>query len=303
MRDSNNLNILACPNCQQPLHNTSKCDLCGLEFDEDGGTPILIGKNISRTISLDFNSSRSVVKEDLLRKILQDPPISSSSQSLPHHMDPAHVNVINVMKSGGSVLEIGCGGGQNRRFFMDMGFDYTGVDISKTRVFDWLQSFGGPDYLCDAHFLPFLSQKFDLVYCAAVFEHLSSPFLAAQEIYRVLKPGGYFLGNVSFLEPWHDDSFFHMTPLGVAELLTHPDFEIQYLWPGRGYSGYKAMAAMGSRLTEAFQWYGSAVYALYRIEQKIKANRRREEHPEFKDILNRAKVAGAIDWIAQRPDN
>ena len=73
-------------------------------------------------------------------------------------MDLAHLHVINRLKKGGRVLEIGCGVGQNRQFFNEIGFDYVGIDISKSRVFDWLREFGGPDYLCDAHFLPFLDQ-------------------------------------------------------------------------------------------------------------------------------------------------
>src|SRR5207248_688266 len=133
---------------------------------------------------------------------------------------------------GARVLEIGCGGGQCRPWFQSHGFEYVGIDVSKTRVFDWLQRYGGPDLLCDSHFLPFKDQSFDVVYSAAVVEHLACPPLAVREMCRVLKPGGFYLGNVSFLEPWHDNSFFHMTPLGVAELLVESGFEVRHIWPG-----------------------------------------------------------------------
>ncbi len=297
----NNLDLLACPNCKQQLIQIEKCDSCNLEFDNDKGTPILAGKNINRTVKFNFSSSQSYFPDDQLEKILKDPSIDLSNKLLPYHMDIAHAHIINQLKKGSRVLEIGCGGGQNRVFFESMGFDYIGIDISKTRVFEWLREFGGPDYICDTHFLPFLDQKFDLVYCAAVFEHFASPYLAAQEVYRTLKPGGYFLGNSAFLEPWHDNSYFHMTPLGAIELLHQANFQIENIWPGRGYSGYFAIAAMGNHFTKALRWLGKFMYLSFRLEHKIKGMIRKKKNPEFADILNRAKVSGSTDWIARRP--
>jgi ubiquinone/menaquinone biosynthesis C-methylase UbiE len=168
-------------------------------------------------------------------------------------------------------------------------------------VHKWLQKHGGPDCLCDAHFLPFADQSFNLIYSVAVYEHLACPQLAAQEAYRVLKPGGYFLGNVSFLEPWHDDSFYHMTPFGVMELLLQAGFEIVSIWPGRGYSGYYATASMGSRFTKAFRFFGQGMYFVYRLEHRLKSFLRRNRVQPLADLMNKAKVAGATDWIAKRP--
>ncbi|MCK5890027.1 MAG: methyltransferase domain-containing protein [Methylococcales bacterium] len=301
MTTNNDQDILACPSCKNPLPEIEQCDSCGLEFKSDEGTPVLLGENLNRVVQFTFTSDRSYMPDDAIEKILKDPELAESNDLLPYHMDVAHVHIINQLKKGSRILEIGCGGGQNRKFFEGMGFTYIGIDISKTRVFDWLQDFEGPDYLCDTHFLPFQDQKFDLVYCAAVFEHLASPYLAAQEAHRVLKPGGYFLGNVAFLEPWHDNSYFHISPLGVIEMLTQADFKIENVWPGRGYSGYFAMAVMGNQFTNALRWVGKIMHFTFRLGYKIKSMIRKHDNPKFADILNRAKVAGAIDWIAQRP--
>jgi ubiquinone/menaquinone biosynthesis C-methylase UbiE len=302
MTDENIVNMLSCPNCNNQLISTDRCDSCGLQFENDHGTPILIAPNTNRHVQFVFPSNRSYINDALLHRVLIDPPVTISDKNLPYHLDPAHVNVINRLPKGYRVLEIGCGGGQNRKFFEDKGWQYVGVDISKVRVFDWLQKFGGPDYLCDVHFLPFCDRQFDVVYCAAVFEHLACPFLAAQEVYRVIKPGGYFFGNVSFLEPWHDKSYFHMSPLGVIELLTQAEFHIENVWPGRGYSGYHAMTTMGSRSTKLLKGIGIVLYLIYRMEHKLKELIRNMKEQNSMDILNRAKVAGAIDWIASRPD-
>lgn len=69
--------------------------------------------------------------------------------------------------------------------------------------------------------LPFRSNVFDAVISQAVFEHLADPFKAAQEIYRVLKPGGQVLIDTAFLQPYHGDPdhYFNMTQAGLREVM------------------------------------------------------------------------------------
>jgi ubiquinone/menaquinone biosynthesis C-methylase UbiE len=256
-----------------------------------------------RTVSYSFTADRSAPPPERLATWLNEPPIDTTSPELPYHMDAAHAHLLEQLPRGLRVLEIGCGGGQCRPWFQGRGFEYVGVDVSKTRVFNWLQRYGGPDLLCDTHFLPFKDQSFDAVYCAAVTEHLASPQLAAQEIFRVLKPRGHYLGNCSFLEPWHDNSFYHMTPLGAGELLTTAGFEVLNIWPSRGYSGYRSLTAMGFRPPlRVLKHVGQLAYGMYRLQNRMQAAVRKMRHrAAVPDIFNRAKVAGATDWIAKRP--
>ncbi len=60
-----------------------------------------------------------------------------------------------------------------------------------------------PDVVGDAHKMPFEDGLFDAVLHVYVFEHLHAPHKAAEEIYRVLKPGGYMLGVIPFIHPYH----------------------------------------------------------------------------------------------------
>src|SRR5262249_54583812 len=122
----------------------------------------------------------------------------------------------------------------------------------------------------------------------------------AQEVARILKPGGFYLGNVSFLEPWHDDSFFHMSPLGVFEFLTQAKFDIEHIWPGYGYSGYRAIMSMGNKATKPLAFVGDAVYWIYRSGNRVRDFLKRQTR-EGGSIVDAAKVAGATDWIARRP--
>lgn len=60
-----------------------------------------------------------------------------------------------------------------------------------------------PTVVGDAHNMPFPDSSFDAVTHVYVFEHLDNPQRAASEILRVLKPGGYMLGIVPFIHPYH----------------------------------------------------------------------------------------------------
>jgi SAM-dependent methyltransferase len=297
MLDSDNLlEFLACPDCRTELQSFSVCAACGIFFDSSGDTPSLFPQKADRTVSFQFTPSRSTAGEDFHRAFGYPSRSGASSPDNPYHLDLAHLDVLESLTKGSTVLEIGCGGGQMRSWVTQKGYRYIGTDISKSRVHDFLKEHGGPDLLCDAHFLPFRDQKFDLVYSSAVTEHLACPALVSQEVYRVLKPGGYYLGNVSFLEPWHDDSFFHMTPLGAYENLVQAGLNPIHIWPGQGYHGFGAIMRMGNKATKSIAFAGSVINAVYRMGNS--ARNLVKNQPER--LLDTAKVAGAVDWIAQK---
>ncbi|MCA9264093.1 MAG: methyltransferase domain-containing protein [Planctomycetales bacterium] len=281
----------------------NECASCGRAFDERDGLLDLMTRQTQATVTFRMGQEVNVATYTAgLNAVLREPPVSRC-RVLPYHLDPAHARVLETLPAGATVLEIGCGGGQARPWLQERGIRYVGVDVSKERVFDWLKDFGGPDLLCDAHRLPFKPAAFDAVYCAAVFEHLACPAVAAQEIRRVLKPGGVFLGNCAFLEPWHDSSYFHASPAGVFALLSQTGFATEYIWPGRGYSGFRAIMVMSGWLMNKFRWIGSAIYGMYRLENVTNAYVRKTlgRPPRFSDIEKRARVAGAVDWIARVP--
>lgn len=60
------------------------------------------------------------------------------------------------------------------------------------------------DVIGDAHHLPFADASVDAVVCTEVFEHLLDPPAAAQEIIRILKPGGRLILTTRFCFPLHD---------------------------------------------------------------------------------------------------
>jgi SAM-dependent methyltransferase len=294
---------LACPNCRRPMQRLDQCLQCGTSFGSDGGTPILLAEDAIAEVTFTFPQRQSCKTDEQRALYIRYPERFEGTLDAPYHLDRAHAAVLLKLPKGSRVLELGCGGGQMRRWTEALGLRYVGVDISKTRVFEWLKSYGGPDVLCDAHFLPFQDEQFDLVYAAALTQHIACPVRYAQEARRVLRPGGYFLSNGAFLEPWHDSSHFHLSPDGAIELLLEAGFGIDAVWPGRGYHAFRSILEMAFHGPfRAVRHFGWMPMALYRLQGWLRNVRRRlRSTPPVRRIIQDCTVAGAIDWIARRP--
>ncbi|MEM7108818.1 MAG: methyltransferase domain-containing protein [Bacteroidota bacterium] len=59
----------------------------------------------------------------------------------------------------------------------------------------------------DVHNIPFGADHFDAVMCNHVMEHVDDDIKAMQEIYRVLKPGGWAIMQVPFFPPIPETTF------------------------------------------------------------------------------------------------
>jgi len=79
-----------------------------------------------------------------------------------------------------------------------------------------------PTIVADVHDMPLAEGSVDAILCLSVLEHLHNPQKAIDEIYRVLKRGGKFLGYTHFVYPYHArkgvySDYFRFT----EEALTH----------------------------------------------------------------------------------
>ncbi|MBI4146926.1 class I SAM-dependent methyltransferase [Candidatus Woesearchaeota archaeon] len=67
----------------------------------------------------------------------------------------------------------------------------------------------GPDIVGDIHNLPLENGCADGVLCLSVLEHVSDPKKAVQEMHRILKQGGVFVGWVPAVYPYHARKGFY----------------------------------------------------------------------------------------------
>lgn len=136
-----------------------------------------------------------------------------------HFTDPVAINRGNpyspniepwlaTIPSGEPILE--CGGGDRRRIRPA----YVNFELLKLEL---------ADVYGDLHAMPFPDDTFAATCSQAVFEHLSNPFAAAQELIRVTRPGGLVITEVAFMQPLHavPYHYFNMTTWGVQELFKY----------------------------------------------------------------------------------
>lgn len=102
---------------------------------------------------------------------------------------------LDQLPSGTKVLDVGCGiGGSSRILARDYGFDVTGITISPKQVERATQltspGVSAKFAVDDAMNLSFPDGSFDVVWSVEAGPHMPDKAVFAQELLRVLKPGG-----------------------------------------------------------------------------------------------------------------
>jgi ubiquinone/menaquinone biosynthesis C-methylase UbiE len=95
-----------------------------------------------------------------------------------------------------NTLEIGVGLGSDHMKLAEAGAILTGVDITTrsinhTRRRFELLNYESKLFVADVEALPFTDNEFDAIYSWGVLHHTPNTQKAVEEVYRVLKPGGF----------------------------------------------------------------------------------------------------------------
>jgi ubiquinone/menaquinone biosynthesis C-methylase UbiE len=119
-----------------------------------------------------------------------------------YSVEPFIHSIAQFSRHGGKkVLEIGVGAGSDHLNWARSGADLFGVDltdkgIQTTRKRLNLYNLKSNLQKINAENLPFKDNYFDIVYSWGVIHHSENTEKVIKEIYRVLKPGGKFLGMI-----------------------------------------------------------------------------------------------------------
>jgi len=261
--NSNIVAILQCPHCKQELTTYSNGEfLCPRENLVFGWTnsgsldlrpkhPISIDVNFN--IALSSQLAQIHCGDNL--PINPIPSVHFGDTPVPHHLSRELMSYFPKANRKDSImLDLGCGDTIHRQVREQAGFSYVGLDYDNTRA----------PILGDAHVLPFQNESFEFLLSIAVLEHIQFPFVMIREANRVLKPGGIFIGTVAFLEPFHQNSFYHHSPLGTVNTLLYGGFEIVHIAANVNWSVFAAQAGMstGTLFPRVPRWLSSNIILL-----------------------------------------
>jgi len=273
---------IVCPKCQTSLDEslfeksgTEVCSNCNFEIKQLHGVPVL------RTNDGDEEL-------DFLQEAKSLPVQDSATLRIPF--------VQEALASDEPVLELGAGVDK-----CDL------AHLVKTDAFLYSTEL---DCLVDAHSMPFPDNTFGYVYSLAVFEHLHSPWIAAEEIFRVLKPGGKVFVLTAFMQHMHGypNHYFNMTVSGLERIFSR--FQVLQCQPS-SWTRFDEIANILSDLNELLdgvdlKWKEkSSLRSLKKGISSIQVNL-----PKFNEKLLHgntprdgawAKIAPAIELEAKKP--
>jgi SAM-dependent methyltransferase len=224
--------ILRCAACRGALAHTDSgpeiaCESCSARygFTSTGQPDLRLAGPLRRSYTVDLGSVDPLWSEGGQRpKVDIAAGVAEVGAMLP-----------SASLAGDIAIEIGCGGKPLRTLLTQAGWHYVGVDFKASAA----------DLLCDAHSLPFQSSSVGMIVTKALLEHVRLPHIAVAEMMRVLRPGGVLIGDVAFLQPYHQ-SYFHMSHEGVRYLLEAAGLEVTHLVVGPvSVFGYLAGRAPG----------------------------------------------------------
>jgi 2-polyprenyl-3-methyl-5-hydroxy-6-metoxy-1,4-benzoquinol methylase len=285
---------LVCPLCMGRVRGSElRCLECGRGYNvgDRGDFRLAQGETIARRST--YRRPECDEKKIPLRlEAAARRPRNSYSGPIPVHLTRSQLSYLPSGRSGDVVLDLGCGHGIHRRVLEALGYTYYGVDYEGEAAMD----------LVDAHALPYADDTFDLVIAIAVLEHLAMPLQAVREVFRVLRPGAYFVGTAAFLEPYHDLSYFHMSHLGVWFLLMSGGFEVEVISPIAKWDVMRAQVAMEmpASVLQPAAWAGSMMFRAWLELYGWLGRRiaRRRERYAREALL--ARHAGAFFFVSKK---
>ncbi|WP_084961702.1 class I SAM-dependent methyltransferase [Thermoactinospora rubra] len=178
----------------------------------------------------------------------------------------------------GRAVDVGAAGGGNTRVLLRHGWRATAVDHSEAAV-RVARDRGLPAVRADARELPFPDGRVDLVTAFDVLEHIEEDHLVAEELARVLRPGGRALVAVPCdMALWsaHDEAVGHVRRYsrdGLVQTIAKTGLTVERVWSWnvllRPVVALRRRRSAGSDLDRLPRVVNSALSAVVAVERRL----------------------------------
>jgi len=169
-----------------------------------------------------------------------------------------------------NVLDIACGVGYGSRYLLSKGaLSVVGIDISSDAI-----QFANKTYITagirfaqdDACHLKLDAGTFDLVISFETIEHVSSPDLFIENIYRVLRPGGCLICSTPNTDFTPITGIVESNPYHISDLSLH---DLERITTGR----FVIRSIYGQTHTDSFRRHQLVVNELAKMNKTLRFNK------------------------------
>lgn len=293
MEDNSIKEDLICPHCQSEViidDSKAKCRQCSRSYPQtkNGQFDMRLQDEEVRNIEVQIGGSVTLEGADV--KPLDGRQIDTKVSDIPKRISPELFSYVPKSDDDGEyILDLGCGSDTLESAVEKRGYGWVGIDIEGSES----------TILADAHSLPFKSNTFSGTISLKVLEHLQHPIHAVSEVARVTKPGGFFIGNVAFVEPFHENSYYHHSPVATLSTLETSGLIVQEVGPsGHGFLhiGERlypfAPKSIPRRMLLPFVWLQQFWYFI---------GRNMVHHEKATDEFRKVRFAQEFEFVAEVP--
>ena len=216
--------LLACPECHSSLKQVDKqlyCSSCNRYYAIQNGIPILFHQDSS---AVRESGETYFIQEDA-SEMIQKVKRSSILKKFKEALFNVPVYKHSITGSRGKwearcLQQCGIDRLNEKDFILNLG---SGVQVIQQKAqfieFD-IAPHQNVHVVGDGHYLPFQDESLSGVCIISVLEHVPRPWKIAEEIHRVLEPGGFVFAYTPFIFPYHGapHDYFRYTNNGLRAI-------------------------------------------------------------------------------------
>ncbi|MCP5348426.1 MAG: methyltransferase domain-containing protein [Gammaproteobacteria bacterium] len=222
--------VLRCPYCRGTLifrQQSAQCDGCEANFPIFRDIPLLMTQT-SKVLSeekLSSSDGKNMVEEYSRSQVDDGAPTPSLLSRFIALIKPPDIMLDYLDHTENHPLKGIWGDGGKTHLALNVGGGPHRESNSPNEITMNIKPFFNVDLVGDGHNIPAADDSFDTVLSMSVLEHVDDPVKVAQEMFRVLKPGGQLYVEVPFILFYHGypSDFTRWTSDGLKKLF--PDLE------------------------------------------------------------------------------